>query len=136
MEQRQSPRGLRRWLDRHRLLRLVGDGNGARCCRGATAQPRARETLTFSMLDVNGLEMFPHNGVTLADDVTNRMRIWTAISLNASTGDIFMIAKEGNISPPRAATPSACRSLMQPGKQWGNLGIEVMPTSAANPSFG
>ena len=114
---------------------LVSDGSGGAMVAWYNGSTASTRNAYLQHVDANGVEVFPHNGITIADDVTGRMRIWATLTLDASTGDIYMIAKEGNISPQGSYSLRVQKFDAAGARQWGNLGVEVLSQGATQPSF-
>lgn len=82
-----------------------------------------------------GTEVFPHNGVTVADDAAGRIRISSAISIDSSNGDIYMIAKESNASPQGSYNAIAQRLDATGARLWGSTGVTLFSQGADQPTF-
>jgi hypothetical protein len=84
-------------------------------------------------VDVNGVEAFPHNGVSVANDLAGRIRVSAAAAL-APSGDVYLIATEANSGQSQWHL-IAQRFNSAGARQWGDAGLELNPIAAVQPSF-
>jgi hypothetical protein len=82
-----------------------------------------------------GTELFPHNGITIADDIPGQIRVGAAASLDPLTGGIYFFAVETNGSTQSQYRILAQRIDDEGTRAWGNTGVEAVPTSPVQPAF-
>lgn len=83
----------------------------------------------------DGEELFPHNGVAIAENVPNRIRISAAADIDEATGDIYMVARESNAAPQGNYNIIAQRINSSGKRVWADTGVELIPKGADQPSF-
>ncbi len=86
-------------------------------------------------INAAGVEQFPHNGATIADDVAGRIRISAAMSIDSTSGEIYLVAKESNASPQGNYSIIAQKFSPAGARLWGSTGVLVSPISADQPGF-
>jgi hypothetical protein len=86
-------------------------------------------------VDQDGVEVFAHNGLTIASDVGGRIRISAAAGYDQGTGDIYMVAEESDASPQGNYNLRAQRFNAVGARQWTDLGVVLFGVNANHPSF-